>query len=303
MRLGLYISTAGGSGIDEILHRFEIAEELGFDTAWVGHTFDWDSLGLLCLAARVTTRIELGSWVVPTFPRHPAALAQQALTVQRASHGRLALGIGVSHAAVIEKRLGLDFSRPLRHAKAYMDVLPSLLASERTRYDGPEFRMDVALDGGGIQAPPILLAALGPRMLELAGSRAEGCAIWLGGPHFLENFAVPRIRTAAREANRPVPRILAGLPIAVTRASGARESAERFLALSSKLPSYRRTLELEGASSPGQVAIIGEEEQVGSRLDALADLGVSDFNAITFPVEGDPDAIERTRTFLAHWNT
>ena len=127
-------------------------------------------------------------------------------------------------------------------------------------------------------------------------------AIWLGGPRFLEDFAVPRIQAAARNADRPVPRILAGLPVAVTRASRARESAERFLALSSKLPSYRRTLERGGADSPGQVAIIGDEEQVARELDTLAALGVTDFNAVTLPVEGDAEAITRTHAFLARWN-
>jgi len=299
VRIGLYISTAGHVSLDVICARFIAAEESGFHTAWAGHTFDWDGLSLLALAGRVTRRIELGSWVVPSFPRHPVAMAQQALTVQGACRGRLALGIGASHAAVIQKRMGLDYSRPLRHIREYLAVLPSLLAGERVSHHGEDFRIAAQLDPCGAPAPPVLLAALGPQMLELAGRAADGVAIWLGGAHFVSDFALARIDLGARAAGRARPRVIVGLPVAVTKHASAREAAEQFLALSSKLPAYQRVLEREGAQSPGDVALIGDEAQVLRSLEELQKLGVSDFNAILFPVSGDPQAVRRTRDMLA----
>ncbi len=128
MRIGLYVSPAGGGSMDEVLARFARAEALGFDTAWSGQVFAHDLLTLLALAGRVTQRIELGSWVVPTPTRHPAALAQQVITVQRACKGRLLLGLGVSHAAVIGRRFGIDDPRPLSRLLEVLDVLQSFQA-------------------------------------------------------------------------------------------------------------------------------------------------------------------------------
>jgi len=299
VQIGLYISTAENSSLDVICERFVAAEELGFHTAWAGHTFEWDALSLLALAGRVTEGIELGSWVVPSFPRHPVAMAQQALTVQSACSGRLVLGIGVSHAAVIQKRMGIDYSRPVRHMREYLAVLPSLLAGDSVSHRGEEFYIEAQLDPGGAPAPPVLLAALGPQMLELAGRAADGVALWLGGAHFVGEFALARIDAGASAAGRPRPRVIVGLPVVVTKHAAARDAAEQFLALSSRMPAYRRVLEWEGAESPADAALIGDEEQVLRRLEALEKIGVSDFNAILFPVGGDPQAVERTRNVLA----
>jgi F420-dependent oxidoreductase-like protein len=298
MRIGLYISASAETPIDTVLDHFARAEKRGLHTAWAGQMFDFDALTLLALASARTRRIELGSWVVPTYPRHPSALAHQALTVQAASRGRLVLGVGVSHAAVVEKRLGLDYSKPLRHMREYLEVLRPLLAGEEVRHQGDEFR--VRLQAGTLDAPPppVLVAALGPKMLDLAGRHADGVAIWLGGPRYLESFAIPRLQRAARDAGRPAPRIVSGVPIAVTRAGHARESAERFLAPSARLPAYRRVLEREGVSDPSQIAVVGDETEVEKALRDLADLGVTDVNAVPFRVAGDPQALPRTIALL-----
>jgi F420-dependent oxidoreductase-like protein len=298
VRIGLFISSGRHESLDSILDHFVSAEKLGFHTAWAGHTFDWDALTLLALAGRSTHRIELGSWVVPSFPRHPTALAQQALTAQSACGGRLLLGLGASHAAVIQKRMGIDYTRPLRHMREYLSVLPTLLAGERTDYHGEEFRIAAELDPNGAAAPPIILAALGPRMLELAGERADGVALWLGGPRFIGEFALPHLDSGRERADRKRPRIIVGLPVAVTVDRSARDAAEKFLGPSSKLPAYHRVLEREGAKSPADVALIGDESTVRGRLEELAELGVSDFNAILFPVSADPETIRRTREVL-----
>jgi F420-dependent oxidoreductase-like protein len=300
VRIGLYVAGEARAGIDALLGRFAEAEAAGFATAWTGQLLGRDALVLLALAGRVTRRIELGSWVVPTPPRHPVALAQQAATVQAATNGRLVLGIGVSHRPIVAERLGLPFERPLAQLREYLAVLRPLLAGGEVDHRGESYRVKLRLELPAAAAPPVLVGALGPRMLELAGSVADGAAIWLGGPRYLEGFAIPRLREAARAAGRPPPRIACGLPVAVTRAGpGARASAEAFLGRSARLPAYRRVLAREGAASPADVALLGDEDEVARGLARLAGLGATDFAAATFPVEGDPEAGSRTRALLA----
>jgi 5,10-methylenetetrahydromethanopterin reductase len=300
VRIGLYISAGANTPIDAILMRFERAEADGFATAWAGQVFDHDALMLLALAARATRRIELGSWVVPAPLRHPAVLAQQALTVQAASGGRLALGVGVSHEEVVTRGFGEPFARPARHMREYLELLLPLLAGKRIEHAGERYRVSLQLGRLGADPPPVLLAALGPAMLRLAGVAADGAAIWLGSRLYLESFAIPRLQKAAREAGRPAPRIACGLPVVVTRdLAAAREGAEALLARSAKLPAYRRVLERGGLARPADAAIAGDEDMVARELAGLAGIGVTDFTAVLFAVPGDPDAGLRTQALLA----
>jgi 5,10-methylenetetrahydromethanopterin reductase len=301
LRIGIYTSAGPGASLGALLARFEQIDSAGFHTAWLGQLFDYDALTVLALAGRSTRRVELGSWVIPSYPRHPAALAQQALTAQSAASGRLVLGIGVSHSAVISDRFGLDSTHPVRHAAEYIDILRPLLHGDQVDYEGSGLRAALKLDiGAAKSAPPLLLAALGPKMLELAGRLADGAAIWLGGAHYLEEFAIPLVFDAAHRAGRPEPRIVCGLPIAITSdVESGQSSAHEFTRRSSRLPSYRRVLERQGVTSAAQIALVGDEVEILDALDRLAVLGVSDFNAILFPVENDPGAVERTFEFLA----
>jgi F420-dependent oxidoreductase-like protein len=300
VRIGLYISAGATTPIDAILSRFERAETDGFHTAWAGQLLDHDALTLLALAGRVTRRIELGSWVVPAPLRHPAVLAQQALTAQAASAGRLLLGVGVSHAEVVTRRFGVPGERPTRHMREYLEILGPLLAGERVEHAGERYRVSLRLGTLGARPPPVLLAALGPMMLRLAGAAADGAAIWLGAPRYLEQLAVPCLRAAARDAGRPAPRIACGFPIAVTRETGAaRESAGALLARSAKLPAYQRVLDRGGLARPADAAIIGDEAAVARELARLRELGVTDLTAVLFDVAGDPGVPARTQALLA----
>jgi F420-dependent oxidoreductase-like protein len=299
MRIGLFISSTGGVPLERMIERFGAAETAGLQTAWAGNTFDWDALTLLALAGRATRRIELGSWVVPAPTRHPVALEQQAITTQHACTGRLALGIGASHPAVIEKRLGLDAGRPLREMREQLALLPRLLAGERTDVSGELYRVAVQLEAFGSAPPPVLLAALGPRMLELAGRAADGVAIWLGGERFLENHALARLDAGAASAGRPRPRVVVGLPLCITTHPTAREAAERYVGPSARLPAYRSVLDRQGMAQAAEVALMGDEDRVSRDLVRLAALGVTDFNAIPFPVPEDPGSFDRTLAFLA----
>ncbi len=300
MRIGLYISAGASTPIDAIVARFERAEADGFATAWAGQLFDHDALTLLALAARATRRIELGSWVVPAPLRHPAVLAQQALTVQAASGGRLVLGVGVSHEEVVARRFGQSSARPAQHMREYLALLAPLLAGRRVDHAGERYHVSLQLGSLGAEPPPVLLAALGPAMLRLAGAAADGAAIWLGSRSYLESFAIPRLHEAAHEAGRPAPRIACGFPVAVTRdLAAAREGAEALLARSAKLPAYQRVLERGGLARPCDAAIVGDEDAVALELAGLAGLGVTDFTAALFQVAGDPEAAARTQKLLA----
>ncbi|QFG01824.1 TIGR03564 family F420-dependent LLM class oxidoreductase [Tepidiforma bonchosmolovskayae] len=300
MKIGLGIGITGSEGIDDVIRQIQRAEEAGFDSAWLPNIFGLDAITTIAVAGRETSRIELGTFVVPTYPRHPVAMAQQALTAAAAAGGRFTLGIGLSHRIVIEGMFGLDYSKPVRHMREYLSVLIPLLEGKQVQFRGEEYRVQAQLTVPGVSRPSVVVAALGPQMLKLAGRLADGTATWMGGASYLRNTAIPAIRAAAAEAGRPAPRVVSGFPVAVTDyPDRARESAARIFAVYGQLPSYRAVLDVEGAAGPADVAIVGSEAEVEARLRELAAAGVTDFNASPFPVDGDPGAVRRTVEFLA----
>ena len=300
MKIGLGIGITGSEGIDDVIRQIQRAEEAGFDSAWLPNIFGLDAITTIAVAGRETSRIELGTFVVPTYPRHPVAMAQQALTAAAAAGGRFTLGIGLSHRIVIEGMFGLDYSKPVRHMREYLSVLIPLLEGKQVEFRGEEYRVQAQLTVPGVSRPSVVVAALGPQMLKIAGRLADGTATWMGGASYLRNTAIPAIRAAAAEAGRPAPRVVSGFPVAVTDyPDRARESAARIFAVYGQLPSYRAVLDVEGAAGPADVAIVGSEAEVEARLRELAAAGVTDFNASPFPVDGDPGAVRRTVEFLA----
>ncbi len=302
MKIGIGIGDGVGSGggLDELLGQFTKAEKDGFAAAWMANIFGLDAITTLALAGGETSSIELGTFVVPTYPRHPAALAQQALTAAAATGGRFTLGIGLSHKVVIENMFGLDYSKPIRHMREYLSVLNPLLAGEAVQFRGEEYRVAAQISVAGAAKPPVVVAALGPQMLKLTGAMADGTATWMGGPKYLRDNAVPLITESAKSAGRTAPRIISGFPIAVTaNVAEAKESASKTFAVYGQLPSYRAVLDVEGAPGPADIAIVGGEAEVHAQLKDLASAGVTDFNASIFPVPGDDAAGDRTYEFLA----
>ncbi len=301
MRIGIGLGDITGDrgDIAGIIEETRRAEADGFASAWFANIFGNDAITLAALCGRETTRIELGTAVVPTFPRHPVAMAQQALTAQAACVGRFALGIGLSHQLVIEGMFGLSFAKPYSHMKEYLAVLAPLIREGSASVTGSEYRVNATLGVPGATPCPILVAALAPKMLALAGAVADGTITWMTGPKTLREHTVPRIGEAAAKAGRPNPRIVVGLPIAVTNDVGAAKmSAAQHFAIYGALPSYRAMLDREGAEGPADVIIAGDDSAVGEQLRQLAEVGATDFLAIPFAVEGDADAIERTRALL-----
>lgn len=302
MRIGIGVGGGGGpeAPVSEIIQQIQQAEAARFDLVWMPNIFGVDAITVLALAGRETSRIELATGVVPTYPRHPVAIAQQALTAAAASGNRFTLGIGLSHRVIIENMLGLDYSKPLRHMREYLSVLLPLLDGRPARFRGEEYRVTAELTVPGVTRVPVLVAALGPQMLKLAGEKVDGTVTWMGGPKYLAETAVPLISQAAVAAGKPAPRIAAGFPLAVTsEKEAARASAAQVFAVYGQLPSYRAVLDIEGAADASSVAIVGSEEEVEAQIRALAASGVTDFNAMLYPVEGDRPAEGRSMEFLA----
>ncbi|MGE4608706.1 MAG: TIGR03564 family F420-dependent LLM class oxidoreductase [Myxococcota bacterium] len=294
MRLG---TTVGGETLDEFVDRVKRAEADGFAFVSAPNIFGLDAVGALTIAGRETERIELATGVVPTQPRHPTALAQQALTAQAACRGRFTLGIGLSHQVVIESMFGLSYAAPAKQMEEYLQVLVPLLQGKPASHQGDLYRVNAGLQVPDGTPVPTLVAALGPRMLEVAGRLADGTATWMTGRRTLADHIVPSITRAAAAAGRPQPRIVAALPIAVTHdADAARKVANEAFQMYGTLPSYRAMLDRESAAGPGDVAIVGDEAAVRADLAELRDAGVTDFAAAPFPA--DEGAVARTREFL-----
>lgn len=302
MRYGLMLGEAGaaGGGIEALIQQVKDAEADGFATAWFAQIFGVDAMTIIALAGRETSRIELGTAVVPTFPRHPVVMAQQALTTQAATGGRFSLGIGLSHQMVIEGMYGLSFAKPYTHMKEYLGVLAALIRSGSASAAGSEYNVNANVSVPGASPCPILLAALAPKMLALAGTVGDGTITWMTGPKTVREHTIPRINEAAAQAGRPAPRVVVGLPIAVTDdVAAAREAASRTFQVYGFLPSYRAMLDREGVEGPADVAIIGDEATVHEQLDQLAAAGVTDFLGAIFPSGANPaEGVARTRALL-----
>jgi len=276
------------------------AEADGFGSAWSVHfSRGVDALDVLAVAGARTSRISLGVGIVPTYPRHPLALAQQAATTQALCGGRLTLGVGVSHRPVIEDLHGLSYERPAAHMRDYLSVLVPLLRDGSVRYHGEFYRVDGGFVVPGTSPVPVLVGALSPLMVQTAGELADGVVTWLAGPRSLAEHIIPRLYAAA--GTRPAPRVVAALPVAVCAdADLARRTADEVLTRYARLENYRSQLEREGVSSPGGLAITGTEAEVENQLQRLAGLGVTEFWPIIFPVGEDPaNSRRRTRALLA----
>jgi F420-dependent oxidoreductase-like protein len=301
MRIGLHFSTSGREAnvIDEVVDTVRGAAEAGMATVWLPQLMGADALTEIAVAGREVPDIELGTGVVPTYPRHPLVLAGQALTTQAACGNRLALGIGLSHQIVIEGAFGYSFERPARHMREYLSVLVPAMRGERVDFEGETVKAHtlMPLTVAGATPPPVLVAALGPAMLKLTGELADGTVTWMVGPKTLANHVTPSITASAQAAGRPAPRIVVGLPVAVTDdPDGARARATRSLAIYNQLPSYRAMLDREEAEGPGDVAVVGDEASVAKQVGLLADAGATDLAAVVFGSSGEQ---QRTRTLLS----
>ena len=297
MRIGIFGGTTRGT-IDSIVTAAREAEQDGFVSYSLPQIFGLDAMGMLAIVGHEVPRIQLATFVVPTYSRHPLTMAQQALTVQAASGARFTLGIGLSHQMVIENMFGLSFERPLRHMREYLAVLMPLLTEGKADYDGETLSTHAGIDADlpNLTPCPVIVAALGPKMLELAGTVANGTATWMTGPATLESHTVPTITAAAERAGRPAPYVASSLPICVTSdADAARERAAEDFQIYGFLPSYRAMLDREGAAGPADVALVGDEATVTRGLERMFDAGATEYVAAIF---GSREERAATRALL-----
>ena len=269
----------------------------GFTSAWASQVFGYDAFTLLAVVGEKVPAVELGTAVVPVQSRLPQVMAQQALTVQAVSGGRFTLGIGLSHRPVVEGLWGLSFERPVRYLREYLEALLPMLRGQVVDHEGEVVtaRTLGPLEIPDAPPPSVVVAALGPEMLRLAGSLADGTVTWMTGTKTVASHIVPTITQAA--AGRRPPRVVVSLPVVVTSdAERARKRIDDALAIYPTLPSYRAMLDREGASSPSDVSLVGDDAGVLHGLERLADAGATEFVA---SVIGDYEERQRTAAVLS----
>jgi F420-dependent oxidoreductase-like protein len=293
LRIGSLIDD--GKSVSETVAQLRGLADAGFDHAFATQTFGHDALTLLAAAGGQVPGIALGTGVVPVYARHPMMLAQQALTVQSATGNRLILGIGLSHKVVIEGMWGMSFDKPARYMKEYLAALMPLLRGETVNVSGERITANAFAPIGvpEVTAPPVLVAALGNIMLQLAATVADGTVTWMTGTQTIDSHIAPTIRAAAAAAGRPAPRIAVALPVCVTtEIEAAREKIDQAFAIYPNLPSYKAMLDKEGAVRPSDIAFVGDDATVVASIERLAAAGATDFVASTVG-----NRQERDRTF------
>lgn len=293
MNIGIFGSA---STVDGLQAQVANAQELGFGSFWTPQIFDLDALTALAVITKDVPDIRVGTAVVPTYPRHPMMLAQQALTVSQISGGRLDLGIGLSHQPVVEGMWGISFDKPVGHMKDYLTILMALLHDGAISHGGDHLTSRGAI-GVRAEAPPVYVAALGPAMLKVSGRLADGTVTWMTGPVTIRDHITPTISGAAAEAGRETPQIIAAAPVCITDdRDGAVARAKEAFGFYGDLPSYRAMLDREGFENSWDIALIGSLDEVATGLQGYADAGATQ---VVASVYGTPDEIASTTAQLA----
>jgi F420-dependent oxidoreductase-like protein len=290
--------TGGGASVDKVVQQAKQAEADGFTSLWYASLVTGDPLVAIAIAGRETERIELGTGVLQTYPCHPLLQVNRVASVVDAMRRPgFTLGVGPSHEPLIRGVFGLSYDHPGRNTEEYVRILTAALRGDTVDFDGEDWSAHTA---GRAMTPahpvPVLVAALGPRLLRVAGEFADGTITWMAPPHAIRTHVAPKIHAAAAAAGRPGPRVVAGLPIAVhDDEAEARSAAAANSTMYAGMANYQRILEIGDASTPADAAIVGTEKQVRTQLQSLLDAGVTDIWAAVFPV-GDDRASSRRRT-------
>jgi len=311
VRIGLMVGPERGryaTKVDRLRSDAVWAEGAGMATVWVPQIPDeFDALTAATVIGDSTARIEIGTAVVPVQPRHPIALAQQALSVQAVCGGRLSLGLGVSHHWIIDEMLGLRYERMEPTMRSYLDVLDRALRGPgMVDVENEQFRIHNPLDITDITPTPVLIAALGPMMLRLAGERTDGTILWMADERAIASHVVPRITRAADAAGRPAPRVVAGVPVCLCgddEIDAAIARTNRVLSEAEVSPNYKKLLDLGDARTVGDILAAGSERTIEKRLRSFADAGATDLSLRVVPIgDGREERLassQRTRDYLA----
>ncbi len=288
MRIGIYGGNVRrGRPLTSLVDEIVQMEEQGFASYWTPQVGTFDALTMLALAGQATSEIELGTAVVPSYPRHPSALAQQAATVNALCGGRLVLGVGPSHRPGIEA-LGLAYDRPARHMREYVTILKALGAEGWVDFEGEMYRVKTGFACPEASPLTVVVSALAPLMLKAAGEVADGTVTWMVGPRTIADRTVPGITAAAAAAGREAPRVVVGLPVCVhdDKAQATARAVQIFQGYG-MLPNYRRQLDAEGIDQAGEIAVVGNEDDVTAQLQAFFDAGATEVIASIYPAGDD----------------
>jgi len=289
MKIGIYGGNVRrGAPLVSLIDEIKDMEQRGFASYWFPQVGTFDALTMIALAGQQTSRIEFGTAVVPSYPRHPSALAQQAATANVLTGGRLVLGVGPSHKPGIEDRLGLKYDRPALHMREYVTILKSLADDGQVDFKGKMYHVNTGFAVPGATPFPVVMSALAPLMLKAAGEVADGTVTWMVGKNTIAGSTAPRINKAAADAGRPAPRIIVGLPVCVhDDAAQARARSVQIFKGYGMLPNYRRQLDAEGIDEAGEIAVAGNEDEVRAQLQGYFDAGATEIIASVFPAGDD----------------
>ncbi len=296
-----------GSTIAEVQANIARAEELGVHAAWMttgGASLD--SLTCFAASAAATTSIKLGTSIIPTYPRHPLVVAQQAQVVAQLAPGRLRVGVGPSHRPTIES-MGIDFRAPLGHLREYIQILKDILQTGAVDFQGKHYSATAGIAGPlDVQ---VMGSALRTGSFELCGAVADGAISWICPGVYLRDEALPAMEKGAKEAGRPVPPLIAHAPVCVHDNPDEVRAAIREQFGHPGLPFYQNMLIASGypEASNGQwsdamidgVAILGDEETCAQRIQELFDMGATE--VLASPVTAGADraaSLDRTMRLL-----
>ena len=280
-------SLNAGSNLAASSARVKVAEDLGYDSVWITQLPDArDGALVLAAYAQATTRIGLGSFVFPIYTRHPTAMAQMAITLDELSGGRFALGIGISHKVTVESMWGLRIEDPVQSMREYLGIVRSLIGTGSVDVAGAHFSAHSSYSGPRREGLPILISALNPRMLELAGELADGVALWMCAPGYIRDEVVPRVRVGREKAGKSLEgfEIVAAVPACLTSDAGAgREAFRTTVARYASLPYYRKMLNRtfpDMSDNPGdgilaELGGIGDEAAVCDAVARYRDAGTT----------------------------
>ncbi len=311
MRIGLMTGPERGRyrhKVAQLIGDAQAAEEAGFTSLWVPQIpGDFDALTAITLMGHATERIELGTAVLPIQTRHPIAMAQEVLSVQAVCEGRFTLGLGTSHDWVIEGQLGLRYERPAHLMRNYLEVLNTALRGPGSvDVENDSYRVHSPMDVTDLSPNRVLLAALGPVMLRVAGEHASGTILWMADERAIAQHVVPRLTKATAGAGKPAPRVVAGVPVAICandEVNDARAWANKVLGHADFCPNYQQLLERGDATDVGDILAAGDEAAVVTRLRSFRDAGVTDLALRPLALGSDRasriESRERTLALLA----
>ena len=306
LKIGIHILAADAP---QLVEHIAAAERAGINVAWLTQGgISPDAFTVFGAAAQQTERIAFGTSIVPTYPRHPLAMAQAAMAVDQLAPARFRLGVGPSHQQIVEQIWGIPFNQPLGHLREYLTILRSLLEQGEVAYDGQHYHAEARIPSP--TQVQVLASALRPRAFRLCGELTDGAISWMCPVPYLREVAIPAMEEGAASARRPRPSLIAHIPIVVCEDWDlVMESAQRRFSRQQRMPYYRRMLLDAGVADPASedvtpemvdaLVIWGDETQVAARLTTLPGQGISEIIAAILPLDPDPTpSDQRTLEFL-----